>query len=85
MKIGIADTMNGIEQTSTTYTLNRVKNAGVEEVMQTGNEQAKVINTVPVMTDTERDAAKKRIGSDLYEIFMRIQAELNLDNESAKK
>lgn len=53
---------------------------GVEEVMQTGNKQTKVIHTVPVMTDTERDAAKKRVGSDLYEIFMRIQAELHLDN-----
>lgn len=47
--------------------------------MHTGKEQAKVIHTVPVMTDTERDAAKKRIGSDLYEIFMRIQIELNLE------
>lgn len=58
---------------------------GAEEVIQTGNEQVKVIHTVPVMTDTERDAAKRRIGSDLYEIFMRIQAELNLDSESHKK
>lgn len=45
--------------------------------MKTNNEQIKVIHTVPVMTDTERNAAKKRIGSDLYEIFMRIQTELN--------
>lgn len=47
--------------------------------MKTNNGQPKVIHTVPVMTDTERDAAKRRIGSDLYEIFMRIQVELNLE------
>lgn len=80
------DATNGIGQTSTAYTLSRgVENAGAEGVMQTGNEQVKVIHTVPNMTDTERDAAKKRIGSDLYEIFMRIQAELNLDSEFQKK
>lgn len=86
-KLNPADTKNNIGQTSTAYTLNRgVDNVGVREVMQTtGNEQPKVIHTVPVMTDTERDAAKKRIGSDLYEIFMRIQAELHLDNELLKK
>lgn len=79
-------TKNNIGQTSTAYTLSRgVDNVGVREVMQTGNEQPKVIHTVPVMTDTERNAAKKRIGSDLYEIFMRIQAELNIDNELLKK
>lgn len=80
------DAKNNIGQTSTAYTLSRgVENVGVEEVMQTGKEQVKVIHTVPNMTDTERDAAKKRIGSDLYEIFMRIQAELNLDSEFQKK
>lgn len=79
-------TKNNIGQTSTAYTLSRgVDNVGVEEVMQTSNEQPKVIHTVPIMTDTERDAAKKRIGSDLYEIFMRIQAELHLDNGLLKK
>lgn len=77
--------MPDIGQTSTAYTLSRgVENVGAEEVMQTGNEQVKMIHTVPVMTDTERDAAKKRIGSDLYEIFLRIQAELNLDSEFHK-
>lgn len=80
------DTKNNIGQTSMAYTLSRgVDNVGVGEIMQTGNEQTKVIHTVPVMTDTERNAAKKRIGSDLYEIFIRIQAELNLDNELLKK
>ncbi len=73
---------NGIGQTSTAYTLSRgVANVGVEEVRQTDNKRVKVIHTLPVMTEAERDAAKKRIGNDLYEIFMRIQAELHLDNE----
>ena len=58
---------------------------GAEEVKQVDDEQMKVIHTIPVMTDAERDAAKKRIGSDLYEIFMRIQAELCLDNECLQK
>ena len=76
----------GIVQTSTTYTLSGgVANVGVREVKQTGNGQMKVIHVVPVMTDTEREAAKKRIGSDLYEIFVRIQTELNLDNEITQK
>ena len=76
----------GIGQTSTAYTLSGgAANVGVEGVRPTGNEQVKVIHNVPVMTDTEREAAKKRIGSDLYEIFMRIQAELRLDNEPTKK
>ena len=57
----------------------------VEEVKQTETEQMKVIHTLPVMTDAERNVAKKRIGSDLYEIFMRIQAELCLDNENLQK
>jgi len=55
------------------------------EAKRTSNEQVKVIHVVPDMTDTERDAAKKRIGNDLYEIFMRIQAELHLDNEFDEK
>lgn len=85
-KLYPAATKNNIGQTSTAYTLSRgVDNVGVREVMQTNKEQPKVIHTVPVMTDTERDATKKRIGSDLYEIFMRIQAELHLDNELLKK
>ena len=58
---------------------------GVGEVKQTDSEQVKVIHSIPAMTDTERDAAKKRIGSDLYEIFMRIQTELGLDNENSQK
>ena len=76
----------GIRQTSTAYTLSGgVANVGAEEVKQTGNEQVTVIHTIPVMTDTERNAAKKRIGSDLYEIFVRIQAELQFDNENLQK
>ncbi len=77
---------NGIGQTSTAYTLNRgVANVGVEEVRQTDSKRVKVIHTLPVMTDAERDLAKKRIGNDLYEILMRIQAELQLDSEIFKK
>lgn len=76
----------GIRQTSTAYTLSGgAANVGVEEVRQTETEQMKVIHTLPVMTDAERNVAKKRIGSDLYEIFMRIQAELCLDNENLQK
>ena len=56
-----------------------------EEVRQTGNGQVKIINVIPVMTDTERETAKKRIGNDLYEIFTRIRAELGLDSESTEK
>ena len=51
-----------------------------EGARQTGNAQIEIIHTVPVMTDTERNAAKIRIGSDLYDIFMRIQAQLGIDN-----
>ena len=50
-----------------------------KNVKQTGNKQVKVIHVVPNMTDTERAAAKKRIGNDLHEIFMQIQTELHLD------
>jgi hypothetical protein len=75
-----------IGQTSTAYTLSGgAANVGVEETRKTDNEQVQVIHTVPVMTDDERNAATKRIGSDLYEIFMRIQEELGLDNEIAHK
>ena len=75
-----------IGQTSTAYTLSRgVANVEDREAKRTSNEQVKVIHVVPDMTDTERDAAKKRIGNDLYEIFMRIQAELHLDNEFDEK
>ena len=56
-----------------------------EEVRQTGNGQVKIINVIPVMTDTERETAKKRIGNDLHEIFTRIRAELGLDSESIEK
>jgi len=52
---------------------------------RTNNEQVKVIHVVPDMADTERNAAKKRIGNDLYEIFMCIQEELDLDYELAQK
>jgi len=58
---------------------------GVEGAGQIGNAQMKVLHTVPVMTDMERDAANKRIGNDLYEIFSRIQAELQLSNEFIQK
>ena len=76
----------GIGQTSTAYTLNGgAVNVGVEGIAQLSNKPMKVIHTVPVMKDTERDAAKKRIGSDLYDIFVRIQVELGLDNEIMKK
>ena len=75
-----------IVQTSTAYTLSGgAADVEVREVKQTGNEPVKVIHTVPVMTDTEREATKKRIGNDLYEIFTRIQKELGLDNEFAEK
>ena len=76
----------GMRQTSTAYTLSGgAANVGVREVKQTGDGQMKVIHVVPVMTDAERDAAKKRIGNDLYEIFTRIRAELGLDSESTEK
>ena len=76
----------GIVQTSTAYTLSGgAANVGVREVKQTGDDQMKVIHVVPVMTDAERNATKKRIGNDLYEIFTRIQAELNLDSEITQK
>ena len=42
----------------------------------------KIIHTVPKMTDTEREKSKKMIGNDLYEVFLRIQSRLNLDNEN---
>lgn len=29
------------------------------------------------MSDAEREVARRRIGNDLYEIFMRIKAELD--------
>jgi len=75
-----------IDQTAAAYTLSGgVANVEVAGVKRIGESQVKVIHVVPLMTDTERDAAKKRIGSDLYEIFMRIQEELNLDNEFAEK
>lgn len=49
----------------------------------TGKSQGEVIitHTIPKMTDTEREKSKKLIGNDLYEIFLRIQAQLNIDNE----
>jgi len=75
-----------IGQTSTAYTLSRgVANVETRGASRTGNEKFKVIHVVPDMTDTEREAAKKRIGNDLYEIFTRIQAELHLDNEFDEK
>ena len=56
-----------IEQTSTAYILGGgAANVKTEGVQKTGNERVKIIHTVPIMTDAERDAAKKRIGSDLY-------------------
>lgn len=40
-----------------------------------------VIHTVPDMSDEEREKTKRMIGNDLYEIFLRIQARLDNDNE----
>ena len=56
-----------------------------EEVRQTDNGQVRIINVIPIMTDMEREATKKRIGNDLYEIFSRILVELGLDSESTEK
>ena len=46
------------------------------EQKEIGNGKIKVINTVPKMTDLEREKSKKIIGNDLYEIFTRIQSQL---------
>lgn len=45
------------------------------------NKEIKIIHKTPNMADIEREKNKKRIGNDLYEIFLRIQKELKPDNE----
>jgi hypothetical protein len=48
----------------------------------TENEPIKIIHTVPDMSEIEREHNRKIIGNDLYEVFLRIQAELkNLESE----
>jgi hypothetical protein len=42
----------------------------------------RIIHTVPNMTDYERSMAKKRIGSDLCEIFSRVYSKLNVESET---
>jgi hypothetical protein len=76
----------GIGQAQATYSLSGgVANVKARGVKRNSNEQVKVVHVIPDMTDTERDVAKKRIGNDLHEIFLRIQEELNLGNELAQK
>ena len=46
------------------------------------NEPIKIIHAVPDMSEIEREHNRKIIGNDLYEVFLRIQAELkNLESE----
>ena len=41
----------------------------------------KIIHTFPETDDINREANKKRISNDLYEVFLRIQSQLHPDDE----
>jgi len=43
--------------------------------------QMKVVSITPKMTEAQRTSAQKRIGNDLFEVFIRIQEHLKSDNE----
>ena len=45
---------------------------------QATDKQIKIIHTVPNLSDIEKNKKQKQIGNDLYEIFAKIQSELNV-------
>ena len=76
-----ASTMNKtLGQSGNSYTRNR----GASVAGRTLDEQQKIMikHTVPTMTDAERAATEKRIGADLYEVFLRIQEILKDESEN---
>lgn len=44
-------------------------------------QQIEVIHTVPVMTDTERRVAEKRVSNDLFTVLSAIFNKLNVESE----
>ena len=48
------------------------------------DKQIKIIHTIPRLSDIEKDKLGKQIGNDLYDIFVKIHAELKNESEFIK-
>ena len=53
-----------------------IGSSSTEKTVDYQGKPVKIIDTVPTMSDAEQDKTKKRIGNDLYEIFLKIKDEL---------